>query len=116
MFASRYVEDLQEQIKEVYGDMAIGIFVADADQREAREYILNYLNMFDQNSGKYIDFFLPGYYTDSLQEMNDVRKKYHPNSYVRERGLYDKYVYGLNRTGQAYYFDRDSFRHYGCIT
>ena len=42
--------------------VTMGILVADYRQSEAREYMLNYLRRFDMLSGKYIDFYLPGYY------------------------------------------------------
>ena len=39
----------------------VGILVADYEQQIAREYILNYVNLFNRESDKYIDFYLPGY-------------------------------------------------------
>ncbi len=47
-----------------YGDheiISFGILLADFRQQDAREYILNYLEDFDRESGKYFDFFIPGY-------------------------------------------------------
>lgn len=42
--------------------VTIGIIVADWQQDEARQYILDYMDRFDQKSGKYIDFYILGYY------------------------------------------------------
>lgn len=40
----------------------IGILFADIRQSETKEYILNYLDTFNSTSGKFIDFYIPGYY------------------------------------------------------
>ena len=112
MKASKYVNDLKKQIKESYGDIdkfISGILVADAEQRETKEYIMNYMNMFDKKSGKYIDFFIPGYYTDNDKEKTELRRKYHPNGYVRDRNFPHPRVYWLDRSFSSYYFDRDAF-------
>ena len=94
--------------------VTIGILVADARQREAKEYIINYLNIFDENSGKYIDFFIPGYYTDSSRENTDDKKrKYHPNSeYKNTNGYNEKPTIVLHRTGINYYFDSMLFEQF----
>lgn len=58
-------EKLSRRILEKYDEdipITMGILVADYRQSDAREYILNYLNRFDERSGRYIDFYLPGYY------------------------------------------------------
>ena len=39
--------------------------------------------MFDQRSGKYIDFYIPGYYQYSDDFVSDYTKQYHPNMEVR---------------------------------
>lgn len=39
----------------------IGILVADYKQQHAREFIFNYLDIFHEESGSYIDFYIPGY-------------------------------------------------------
>ncbi len=38
-----------------------GVLFCDVRQRNAREYVLNYLNVFQTRSGKFIDFYIPGY-------------------------------------------------------
>lgn len=40
----------------------IGVLFADIRQSDTKEYILNYMDSFNSNSGKYIDFYIPGYY------------------------------------------------------
>ena len=60
-----------------YDCITMGILLADADQHEAKEYIVNYMNRFDKRSGKYIDFYIPGYFTDFSQENAELQNKYH---------------------------------------
>ena len=38
-----------------------GVLFCDVRQSQAKEYILNYLDVFNNHSGKYIDFYIPGY-------------------------------------------------------
>lgn len=44
-----------------YETITVGILIADGNQTVARDYIINYMDKFDKKSGKYIDFFVPGY-------------------------------------------------------
>lgn len=44
-----------------YKTITVGILIADGNQTAARDYIINYMDKFDKESGKYIDFFVPGY-------------------------------------------------------
>lgn len=44
--------------------ITFGILIADYRQEQNREYILNYIKRFNEKSGRYIDFFLPGYIED----------------------------------------------------
>jgi len=63
--------------------ITFGILIADYQQSEAKQYIINYLDMFDEKSGKYIDFFVPGYYVKSKDIIIDYEKRYHPNMEIR---------------------------------
>lgn len=38
-----------------------GVLFCDVRQANAREYVLNYLDVFHKRSGKFIDFYIPGY-------------------------------------------------------
>lgn len=68
-------------------EISFGILLADAQQSDAREYIINYLNCFDENSGYYFDFYIPGYvkYGDGVPTIR------------------------IERTGTEYYFDKSIF-------
>ena len=47
--------------KNDFETITVGILIADGNQASARDYIINYMDMFDRKSGKFIDFFVPGY-------------------------------------------------------
>lgn len=89
MYPTGDFDRLKYEVMEWYsGDdpVTFGILIADYDQTLAREYILNYLNIFDNRSNKYIDFFIPGY------------SEYETSKSIK-----------LTRTGKKYFFDRNIF-------
>lgn len=42
-----------------------GVLFCDARQSKATEYVLNYLDIFHERSGRFIDFYIPGYIPES---------------------------------------------------
>lgn len=67
--------------------VAFGILIADYDQHECREYILNYIDTFNYKSDRYINFYLPGYleeksYHDNNKTIVINKKKYYFNRQV----------------------------------
>lgn len=84
--------------------ITVGILIADYRQSEAREYILNYLQRFDDLSGKYIDFYIPGYYMYSMDSKDEWKKRAHYNICVSRHCSSEQPVY-LDRTKSQYYFD-----------
>ncbi len=80
-----------------------GVLFCDIRQTKAREYILNYLEVFNNRSGKYIDFYLPGYI---LLENQSKREGYTiliaEKSYVFDQIEYckfcEKFEYDFNVT------------------
>lgn len=81
----RFRYDVMERYNEEF-PITFGILIADYNQTLVKEYILNYLNIFDNRSNKYIDFFIPGY------------TEYGANNPIE-----------LSRTGKRYFFNRDLF-------
>lgn len=63
-----------------------GILIADYEQQLAREYILNYVDLFNRESDEYIDFYLPGYV---LVLDDDCDIKIGDNKYVFDRELFN---------------------------
>lgn len=107
-------ESLSKRVLEKYdGDIPItmGILVADHRQSAAREYILNYLNRFDEKSGKYIDFYLPGYYMFSEEGKNEWEKRSHQNICV-SRHCSSKEPIFISRLQEKFYFDGYLFENF----
>lgn len=94
MFPTGDFDRLKYEIMEWYSDIDIpitfGILIADYEQSLAREYIINYIDIFDKRSNRYIDFFIPGYVIYGSDD--DIRTSM------------------KNKQGDAYYFSRTLFR------
>lgn len=84
---SRLRCDVIERYKDSGIPVTFGILIVDYRQTLAREYILNYMSVFNKKSNKYIDFFVPGYV---------------PFGTGRETGMKD-------RDGNIYNFSTDVF-------
>lgn len=101
-------EELSKVILKKYEDedncITMGILVADYRQSEAREYMLNYLRRFDMLSGKYIDFYLPGYYMYSEDSKNEWKTRDHYNICISRHCSSRNPIY-LDRSNSPYYFD-----------
>ena len=100
-------ESLSKKVLEKYDEdtvVTIGILVADYRQTDAREYILNYLNRFDEKSSKYIDFFLPGYYMFARESQNNWSNRSHINICVSNHCSSNCPIY-MNRLNERFYFD-----------
>lgn len=48
--------------------VTFGLLIADFDQQKCKEYILNYIDVFNYKSGEYINFYLPGYMEEGMYE------------------------------------------------
>lgn len=68
-----------------------GVLLIDGRQREAREYVLNYMDVFNSLSSTYINFYVPGYF----QESDDL--------YVEEKSI------RMKIKGKGYYFNEDEY-------
>lgn len=93
MFPTGDFDRLKYEIMEWYNDIDIpitfGILIADYEQSLAKEYIINYMDVFDKRSNRYIDFFIPGYVIYGSDD--DIRTSM------------------KNKQGDAYYFSRTLF-------
>lgn len=97
------MKKILDQYKDLEVPITVGILLADYRQTDAREYILNYLNRFDKLSGKYIDFYLPGYYLYAGDSSNEWKTRSHYNVCISRHRSND-YIC-IRRTGEKYYFD-----------
>ncbi|MBR1702708.1 MAG: hypothetical protein IJ716_12205 [Lachnospiraceae bacterium] len=114
MYKMEPVSDFDEISKEIlknYRDgevITIGILLADGQQDEAKQYIINYMDRFDRKSGKYIDFYIPGYYELNTENVQ-IHRKYHPNSYFKRDEVKKELAFYIRRNQTAYYFDKFLF-------
>jgi hypothetical protein len=96
MFATGDYERFYYDVIERYADIDIpitfGVLIVDYEQSAAREYIVNYLDIFNKSSGKYIDFFIPGYVPYNAGDWRKIPFK--------------------NKEGDDYYFKRDAFHQF----
>lgn len=92
--------------------VTIGILVADWRQDEAKQYIINYMDRFDKKSGKYIDFYIPGYYEKSRAINAEISKKYHPNSCVNLNNISVEPAFYISRKNTPYFFERVLFENF----
>jgi len=105
-------DEICKKVLQKYEDdevVTIGILVADWQQDEAKQYIVDYMDRFDRKSGKYIDFYIPGYYEKSNGLNEEINKKYHPNSHVKWGDIPDDATFFLRRESMPYYFDKFLF-------
>lgn len=81
-----------------YGDheiISFGILLADFRQHEAREYILNYLEDFNRESGKTFDFFIPGYIKRQVADWYKSDSRIQEKSFIKVSGTDYCFCYDL---------------------
>ena len=91
----RLYYDVLQQYNDIDIPITFGVLIADYDQRLASEYIINYLDFFDMSSGKYIDFFIPGYIP---------YERYGDDNCIP--------IHFCNKRGEQYYFNREVFHRF----
>ncbi|MCL2722109.1 MAG: hypothetical protein FWD47_12340 [Treponema sp.] len=91
----RFYYDVLERYDNIDTPITFGVLIADYNQGLARDYIVNYLDIFDKNSDKYIDFFIPGY-VPYEHYGKDICKPIHFR----------------NKQGEKYYFSREAFHRF----
>lgn len=66
--------------------VTFGLLIADYDQQQCREYILNYIERFNYRSDRYINFYLPGYLEESFYDDSKILvvgdKRHHFNRQI----------------------------------
>ena len=92
--------------KNDFETITVGILIADGNQASARDYIINYMDMFDRKSGKFMDFFVPGYCEDIFDNDVNIERRYHPNAYGKWCSYRDIPIFYIRRNQTAYYFDK----------
>ena len=76
--------------------ISFGILIADPRQQESKEYIINYLEMFDYYSDKYFDFFIPGYTTEEWESDSERCFVLRSKKYYFSRQMFYDFINNLN--------------------
>lgn len=71
----RFISDLKNRGRVKERANVFGILLADIRQDDTKQYILNYIDTFNNSSGEYIDFYVPGYYKEETSTKEN--KNYH---------------------------------------
>ena len=96
------------KIKTILETITVGILIADGNQASARDYIINYMDMFDRKSGKFMDF-VPGYCEDIFDNDVNIERRYHLMHMVNGVVIGDIPIFYIRRNQTAYYFDKFLF-------
>lgn len=87
---NRLVNDIKRRENQEI-PITLGILIADCDQSLCREYILNYLNRFDESSGNLINFYIPGY-IETFDNIGSYRISVKSKHYVFDRKQFDEFI------------------------
>lgn len=74
--------------------ITFGLLIADYRQQLNRDYILNYIDRFNYKSGKYINFYLPGYFEEDTYGSQQIVKIKDKNYYFYDE-KYMEFLYKL---------------------
>ncbi|MFS7402063.1 hypothetical protein [Carnobacterium maltaromaticum] len=69
-----------------------GVVLADIRQPDTKSYILNYLDRFHLSSGKYIDFYIPGYFEEADEVYGVEYLELQKEKYVFSYKAYDEFT------------------------
>lgn len=99
---SRLVNDIKRR-EDPDLPITFGLLIADYDQQSSREYILNYIDRFNYKSGKYINFYLPGYFEEDIYVSKQIIK-IDGKEYYFEREKYMEFLQRLETDFEFEYF------------
>lgn len=113
----RMVYDIKAR-ENPYLPVTFGVLIADYRQQKAREYILNYISRFDKLTGKYINFYLPGYLEERDYgwdgiDIRGLQYRFSPQEYMKflESFSYDFDIdYPYNPVLVLIEYDRGHFK------
>ncbi|MDM5314764.1 hypothetical protein QUF49_02095 [Fictibacillus sp. b24] len=97
---SRLVNDIKRR-EDPDIPITFGLLIADYDQQSSRQYILNYIDRFNYKSGKYINFYLPGYFEEDIYVSKKIIKIDGKEYYFKR----EKYMEFLQRLETDFNFE-----------
>ena len=94
---NRFTCDVLDVYQDYTSDdiISFGILIADPRQQESKEYIINYLEMFDYYSDKYFDFFIPGYTTEEWESDSERCFVLRSKKYYFSRQMFLDFIINL---------------------
>jgi hypothetical protein len=76
--------------------VTFGLLIADFDQQKCREYVLNYIDVFNYKSGEYINFYLPGYMEDEMYQ-SEKKITIKNKNYYFKREIFHEFLMKLEQ-------------------
>lgn len=103
---TKFLDDLKMIYREYKedDDISFGVLCASYNQTEAREYIYEFLDDFDEESGDYYDFFIPGFQECKEEKAADIVLERTNKKYKFDRKVYKDFCdnffnfYGISKT------------------
>ncbi|MFI1242070.1 hypothetical protein ACI2LD_02675 [Enterococcus casseliflavus] len=94
MYAIGTYERFITRIKGNEGEKSdlFGVLIADIRQQETRGYILNYMDRFNLLSGKYINFYIPGYSVEFAKHWRNKSIFIDGKDYMFNPTEYNKFI------------------------
>lgn len=97
---NRFEHDIMSRYNDYGKDeyVTFGILIADPRQSDAKEYIYNYLSIFNRESKNYFDFFIPGYIEHSWpQDARKINININNKDYYFSYKLFEDFLTKLER-------------------
>jgi len=90
----RFKNDVLKRYDAIDIPITFGVLIADYRQDRAKQYILNYLKIFSDESNKYIDFFIPGYQPDHFGDSSECLriKDRDGHRYVFNENIFETFI------------------------
>ena len=74
----------------------LGVLFCDIEQQNVKEYIINYIKVFDKNSAEYFDFYIPGYLESKTSYTSDMFE-FKGDKYKFNREKYNEFCYKFSQ-------------------
>ncbi|EIF6158370.1 hypothetical protein QTI34_13285 [Clostridium perfringens] len=68
----------------------LGVLFCDIEQQDAKEYIINYMEVFNKSSGESFDFYIPGYLNSTKKSRNNIFQ-FRDEKYEFNRKVYNEF-------------------------
>lgn len=73
----------------------LGVLFCDIEQQNVKEYIINYMEVFNKNSAEHLDFYIPGYLNSTTRCTSDMFE-FKNEKYKFNRKIYNEFCYNFS--------------------